>query len=103
MEKNGPQIAPQKFDWETDLIQEMIAVKSNLEPLRQQISELQELNIYEKEQSIREKTNLRTQVLELESEVERQNETIKSLEKKIVESHQEKITLEEKCNMMRKL
>jgi hypothetical protein len=37
---------PQKFDWEADLVQEMIAVKSNLEPLRQQISELQELNIY---------------------------------------------------------
>ena len=51
----------------------MIAVKSNLEPLRQQISELQELNIYEKEQAIREKANLRTQVLELEAEVERQN------------------------------
>lgn len=46
MEKNGPQLAPQNYDWETELIQEMIAVKSNLEPLRQQISELQELNIY---------------------------------------------------------
>ena len=43
----------------------MVAVKANLEPLRQQIGELQELNVYEKEQSIRERTNLRTQVLEL--------------------------------------
>lgn len=47
----------------------MIAVKANLEPLRQQISELQELNIYEREQSVRERTNLHTRVLELEAEV----------------------------------
>lgn len=46
LEKNISQTLPQKFDWEADLVQEMIAVKSNLEPLRQQISELQELNIY---------------------------------------------------------
>ena len=33
---------PQKnFDWEAELVQEMVAVKANLEPLRLQISELQ--------------------------------------------------------------
>lgn len=103
MEKNNTQLPAQKFDWEADLIQEMIAVKSNLEPLRQQISELQELSIYEKEQVIREKTNLRTQVLELEAEVERQNETIKGLEKKVMESHQEKIGLLENSAQLKKL
>ncbi len=36
----------QHFDWEADLVQEMIQVKANLEPLRQQIGELQELNLY---------------------------------------------------------
>ena len=49
------------------MVQEMVSVKANLEPLRQQISELQDMNIYEKEQSMRERTNLKTQVLELES------------------------------------
>ena len=60
-------VPQQKFDWEAELVQEMVSVKANLEPLRQQISELQDMNIYEKEQSMRERTNLRTQVLELES------------------------------------
>jgi len=41
------------YDWEADLVKEMIAVKANLEPLRQQIGELQEMNFYEKEQSVR--------------------------------------------------
>ena len=40
-EKNISYNHQPKFDWEADLVQEMIAVKSNLEPLRQQISELQ--------------------------------------------------------------
>ena len=60
-------VPQQKFDWEAELVQEMVSVKANLEPLRQQISELQDMNIYEKEQSMRERTNLKTQVLELES------------------------------------
>ena len=65
---SGGVIVPQqKFDWEAELVQEMVSVKANLEPLRQQISELQDMNIYEKEQSMRERTNLKTQVLELES------------------------------------
>jgi DNA repair exonuclease SbcCD ATPase subunit len=93
----------QNYDWEADLVQEMIAVKANLEPLRQQISELQEMNFYEKEQSVRERTNLQTHVLELQSEVERQSETIKNLEKKILEAHQEKLNLEEKANNLRRL
>ena len=71
MEQNSSD-APIKVDWETNLVQEMVAVKSNLEPLRQQISELQELNVYEKEQAIRERAHLRTQVMEFEAEVERQ-------------------------------
>ena len=29
---------PEKLDWEANLVQEMIAIRSNLEPLRQQIS-----------------------------------------------------------------
>jgi hypothetical protein len=53
------------YDWEAELLREMIAVKANLEPLRQQIGELQEMNFYEKEQSVRERTNLQTHVLEL--------------------------------------
>lgn len=55
----------QNYDWEADLVQEMINVKANLEPLRQQINELQEFNIYEKEQSVRDRTNLQTRVMEL--------------------------------------
>lgn len=43
----------------------MIQVKANLEPLRQQIGELQELNLYDREQVIRERTALQARVLEL--------------------------------------
>ena len=36
---SGGVIVPQqKFDWEAELVQEMVSVKANLEPLRQQIS-----------------------------------------------------------------
>jgi hypothetical protein len=42
-------------------------------------------------------------VLELEAEVERQTETIKSLEKKIVDSHQETLALEEKSAHLKRL
>ena len=52
---------------------------------------------------MRERTNLRTHVLELEAEVERQTETISSLERKIVESHQEKLALEQKSGLLRRL
>ena len=100
---SGNMIPQQKFDWEAELVQEMVSVKANLEPLRQQISELQEMNIYEKEQSIRERTNLRTQVLELQSQVERQNETIKVLESKLLENHQEKVSVDEKASLLKQL
>ena len=83
-------------------MQEMINVKANLEPLRQQINELQEMNIYEKEQSIRDRTNLQTRVMELESEIERNNETIKGLERKVLEGHQERSGFEEKAHLLKK-
>jgi hypothetical protein len=92
----------QSYDWEADLVQEMINVKANLEPLRQQISEMQDLNVYEKEQAIRERTNLQTRVLELESESDRQNETIRGLEKKVMEGYQERSGLEEKAHQLKK-
>lgn len=42
MEKNNIVNSAQlSYDWEAEIVQEMIAVKGNLEPLRQQISELQ--------------------------------------------------------------
>jgi predicted RNase H-like nuclease (RuvC/YqgF family) len=42
-------------------------------------------------------------VLELEAEIERQQETIKILEKKIMESHQQQLALEEKAGLLRRL
>lgn len=92
----------QNYDWEADLVQEMINVKANLEPLRQQINELQEFNIYEKEQSVRDRTNLQTRVMELEAEIERNNETIKGLEKKVLEGHQERSGFEDKAQLLKK-
>jgi hypothetical protein len=65
--ENGAQWQQQQpsFDWEAELVQEMIQVKANLEPLRLQIGELQELNLYDREQAIRERTALQARVLEL--------------------------------------
>lgn len=93
----------QSFDWEADLVQEMIQVKANLEPLRQQIGELQELNLYDREQSIRERTTLQARVLELEAETERQQETIRGMERRAMEAHQERTTLEERAGEVRRL
>lgn len=42
-------------------------------------------------------------MLELEAEVERQTETIKGLERKIMEGHQETLALEEKSAHLRRL
>lgn len=98
--QTGPAAA---WDWEADLVQEMIQVRANLEPLRQQIGELQELNLYEREQSVRERTTLHARVLELEAEAERQQETIRGMERRAVEVHQERAALEERAGQVRRL
>lgn len=93
----------QNFDWEAELVQEMVRVKANLQPLREQISEMQSLSQYEKEQAIRDRTNLQTRVLELEAEVERQNETIKNMEKKAMDVHKEKAGFEDRTAAIKRL
>ena len=42
-------------------------------------------------------------MLDLDSEVERLNEVVRSLERKVLESHQEKVGLEDKVGSMRRL
>ncbi len=58
---------------------------------------------YEKEQAIRDRTNLQTRVLELEAEVERQNETIKNMEKKAMDVHKEKAGFEDRTAAIKRL
>lgn len=71
-------------EWENELIQDLVIVKSNMEPLRLQIAELQEMNFYEKEQNVRERANLQTRVMDLEADAERYSDIIKALEKKVI-------------------
>ena len=52
--------------------------------------------MYDREQAIREKTNLQAKVIELESINERYGETIKTLENKLIDSDQEKRQYQEK-------
>lgn len=80
----------QSMDWEGDLLREVTAMRNNLEPLRQQINELHHTDIYSRENAARERANLQARVLELEADVQRQTETIKSLEKRIIEGQEEK-------------
>lgn len=70
-------------------------MKANLEPLRIQISELHEINYHEKEQNMREKTNLQTKVMDLESDLERLQLTNKELSNKLIEAHEQTRLYEE--------
>ncbi len=53
------------LDWEGDLLRQLTAVRSSMEPLRQQMAELQDADHYQKEEAVRERAGLQARVLEL--------------------------------------
>jgi chaperonin cofactor prefoldin len=53
------------LDWEGDLLRQLTAVRSSMEPLRQQMTELQETDHYQREEAVRERAGLQARVLEL--------------------------------------
>jgi hypothetical protein len=75
----------QALDWEGDLLRELTAVRSSLEPLRQQVVDLQETDHFQRESAVRERAALQARVMELEADGQRQNEVIRSLEQRLVE------------------
>lgn len=78
-------------------------LKSQMEPMSYQISELQEKNEFEKEQSLREKMNLQMKTVELEAELERFKDSHKLLEQKLIRESERTRKFEDTEKTIRKL
>ena len=89
--------------YEKQLLQTLRDLKSQMEPMSYQISELQEKNEFEKEQSLREKMNLQMKTVELEAELERFKDSHKLLEQKLIRESERTRKFQDTEKTIRKL
>ena len=84
-------------------MRQLAAVRASLDPLHQQIAQLQETDLFQREEGARERAGLQARVLELEAERARQEEVVRSLERRVVEGQDERAAVSQLAEQVRRL